>query len=335
MANCNGQTKRHTCIECDVPQQARNHYFTGKFMAERDFTDEQRYHMGKVRRHNQRLHGWGTVCGLKVKQHPNLNSECQKQYVLIEPGTAIDCCGREILVPRQEYFDFRARFLEKWRALHLEADAGAEPGDDDGPHTLQVCVRYVECPTEEVPALFDECGCDDTACQPNRILESYDFDLRLDAETESEELAGVRLAWESTINAAHTYRFAVDEAHDILYVLMRSNPPAVVAFSTVNGGFLLSYTLANDSQALDIALSPDGMHLYVAQAPTTGTGWNLVVLPIDDGTAVSINVNSTTSAANVRLAVASSGRPTRCTQAPGNSMRGTNLQVEVTLRPSH
>ena len=31
-------------------------------------------------------------------------------------GTAIDCCGREILVRREEYFDFRAAwlaFLEK------------------------------------------------------------------------------------------------------------------------------------------------------------------------------------------------------------------------------
>ena len=107
MADCN--CKHGTsgaggvCVECDIPQLARNNYFTGKLLVERDFTDEQRYLLGKLRRHNQRLHGWGAVCGLKVKPHPT----CPDRFVIIEPGTAIDCCGREILVSREEYFEFR------------------------------------------------------------------------------------------------------------------------------------------------------------------------------------------------------------------------------------
>src|SRR5207237_521909 len=111
MADTNGH--RATCVECEVPQLARNNYFTGKLLVERDFTDEQRYTMGKLRRHNQRLHGWGAVCGLKVEQHPNPG--CQGQYVIIGPGTAIDCCGREIFVKCEEYFDFEAKFLENWQ----------------------------------------------------------------------------------------------------------------------------------------------------------------------------------------------------------------------------
>jgi len=55
-----------SCVECDIPQLARNNYFTGKFMTGRDFTDEQRYLLGKVRRHNRYLHGSGVVCGLTV-----------------------------------------------------------------------------------------------------------------------------------------------------------------------------------------------------------------------------------------------------------------------------
>jgi len=35
------------CVECAVPQMARNHFFTGKLLVERDFTDEQRYLIGK------------------------------------------------------------------------------------------------------------------------------------------------------------------------------------------------------------------------------------------------------------------------------------------------
>ncbi len=108
MGNCNCKQgtngTHHVCTECDILQLARNNYFTGKLLVERDFTDEQRYTMGKLRRHNQKLHGWGTVCGLKVKQHPN--PACQSQYVVVEPGTAIDCCGREILRQLRRVFRF-------------------------------------------------------------------------------------------------------------------------------------------------------------------------------------------------------------------------------------
>ena len=48
------------CQECEVPVFARNNYFTGKFMAARDFIEEQRYFLGKARRHDEYLHGWGT-----------------------------------------------------------------------------------------------------------------------------------------------------------------------------------------------------------------------------------------------------------------------------------
>jgi hypothetical protein len=62
MGNCNCKNGTNgtatTCSECDILQLARNNYFTGKLLVERGFADEQRYTMGKLRRHNQRLHGW-------------------------------------------------------------------------------------------------------------------------------------------------------------------------------------------------------------------------------------------------------------------------------------
>ena len=96
MAHTHGHNGNGTCVECATPQLARNNYFTGKLLVERDFREEQDYFLGKDRRHNQELHGWGVVCGLKVKQHPDEN--CRDRYVIVEPGTAIDCCGHEILV---------------------------------------------------------------------------------------------------------------------------------------------------------------------------------------------------------------------------------------------
>ncbi len=47
-------------------------------------------------------------------------------------------------------------------------------------HALGICVRFTECSTEQVPVLYDDCGCDDDGCAPNRILESYAFDVIVD-----------------------------------------------------------------------------------------------------------------------------------------------------------
>src|ERR1700722_11790426 len=82
----------------------RNHYFTGKLLVERDFTDEQWFFREKIRLHHQRLHGTGVVCGLLVQQHPN--ATCQNRLVVLMPGSAIDCCGHDILVADQEVYDF-------------------------------------------------------------------------------------------------------------------------------------------------------------------------------------------------------------------------------------
>mgnify|MGYP003390796558 CR=1 FL=1 len=44
------------CPVCQFEPFVRNHYFDGKFMVARDFTDETTYHSEKRRHHNVRLH---------------------------------------------------------------------------------------------------------------------------------------------------------------------------------------------------------------------------------------------------------------------------------------
>ena len=55
------------------------------------------------RHHNLHLHGSGVVCGLKVVQHDK--DECRNRFVCVEPGTAIDCCGHEIVLRFKECID--------------------------------------------------------------------------------------------------------------------------------------------------------------------------------------------------------------------------------------
>ncbi|HEV2680834.1 MAG TPA: hypothetical protein VGV14_10080, partial [Rhodanobacter sp.] len=148
------------CPACDYEPFSRNAYWTGKLMLARDFIDEQHYVVEKMRHHNQYLHGEGVVCGLKVTQHDK--ASCRSHYVYVEPGTAVDCCGRDIVVTDRDILDI----LAQPAVIAIK---------DTKPHTLQICIRYRECPNEDIPVLYDDCGCDDTRCAPNRILESYEL----------------------------------------------------------------------------------------------------------------------------------------------------------------
>ena len=156
------------CVVCEFEPFVRNNYFTGKMMGASDFIAETHFHQEKLRLHQVRLHGWGVVCGLHVLQHPN--ADCRRRYVRVEPGSAVDCCGHDILVPEEEILDL------------LSYKKVAELTKENPPriHSLGICVRYVECATENVPVLYDDCGCDDNGCAPNRILESYAFNVLVD-----------------------------------------------------------------------------------------------------------------------------------------------------------
>jgi hypothetical protein len=159
-----------SCTPCKPQTPLRNHYFFGKLMDVPDFDVEQAYVVDKFRRHHARLHGTGVVCGLEVL--PHANPACRDRYVVVRPGEALDCCGNEILVLEEQVVDL-AEFPEVAQLLH-------EP--DGQQHLLRLAVCYRECPTEDVPVLYDECGCDDTRCAPNRILEAYRFTVEVDPE---------------------------------------------------------------------------------------------------------------------------------------------------------
>jgi len=170
MSQTKGYPMPHQCPTCRFDPFARNNYFDGKFMVARDFIAETQFHSEKMRHHEQRLHGWGVVCGLKVTPHPN--EACRDHFLCIEPGTAIDCCGHEIIVRQPDCLDL-TQFKEIKELIER---------NDKGIHRLLICIKFRECLTELVPVLYDECGCDETRCAPNRILESYEFEVALDPE---------------------------------------------------------------------------------------------------------------------------------------------------------
>jgi DNA-binding beta-propeller fold protein YncE len=282
------------CLECNLEPMERLNYHTGQFLAERDMRDEQAYQIGKRHQHNHFLHGTGTVCGLKVLPHPN--PECRDRFVVIQPGLALDCCGREIVVKEAVEVELE-RYLAPLRtpgraqpSTHVHYPSrdkpispAAAPADRQTQHLL-LSLCYEECKTEFAPALFSECGCDEGGCEANRIRESFSVDLHpvqdLPGETRPDPV-GVSLQWTTTVNLDNAIRLALDETRDRLLVLTSGDPGQVQIFDSNNHCLLRSIDL--QARGLDLAISPTGQYLYVIRHVAGTPGDNLLrVIDIDN-----------------------------------------------------
>ncbi len=204
MKTNNNTTSTNNCLPCNIPPLCRNNYFTGKLLTERDFTAEQKYAADKLRLHHVALHGWGIVCGLKVIPHPN----CPALRIVVEPGLAIDGCGREVRVPQPVELT-----LPVSSPLVTEDPCPPDPTSDEiaqqmnGPSeeqppdqptvTLYVGLRYVEWGAEQMPAPFNECACGSSGTQPNRICESYELMIFTDEPKGFELVRKEKEAWDS------------------------------------------------------------------------------------------------------------------------------------------
>lgn len=143
---------RHSC-GCRVEDVVleRNRYFTGKFMAARDFAADTEYLLNRHRLHNRLLHGWGIVCGLVPEHHPR--PEC-KDWVVVESGFAIDCYGRELV-------------LDKETPFRLPLGDATEP--------FLLCARFTQEKIEPVPALYAEGTCDPHRQEFNRYRDGVEL----------------------------------------------------------------------------------------------------------------------------------------------------------------
>jgi len=149
----------------------RLRYFFGKRMGVADFLDEQRYHAGKMRFHNQRLHGAGMLCGLGVTRDKTTDV-----ILRVGKGAAIDSCGREIIVGYDQCIDLDAwyqRELEDRRATDSTWPKSAV--DDKGNLPIVVVIRFRDCAMGPEPAPRDTCSCDAAGCDFGRVREEFEL----------------------------------------------------------------------------------------------------------------------------------------------------------------
>lgn len=180
-----------SCVPCGLHQPMRNNYFDGKFLVSRDFTGEQDYLRGHRQMHNAYLHGSGTVCGLKLIEHPA--EQCRREFVVCEPGMALDCCGQEIIVPE--------RALVRVRDL-IEADEDLQ-ASLDGKNHLFISIERCDAGAEPVPLILPTCdGPENT--EFGRIAEGFRFSLSARSPAEVEP---VEQPIEPSIEWVHSFTY--------------------------------------------------------------------------------------------------------------------------------
>jgi hypothetical protein len=120
----------------DAPR--RVNFFHGMILTAADLAAEQEYHRQMRYLHN-RLHGYGTVSGLEVS--------VTRGRVRVEPGLAIDACGREIVLTRSSTLPLEPhRNARAWVRDLVIAWHEAPDSPVTGPDGTSEATRWVEQP---------------------------------------------------------------------------------------------------------------------------------------------------------------------------------------------
>ncbi|NJL23578.1 MAG: hypothetical protein HC895_26670 [Leptolyngbyaceae cyanobacterium SM1_3_5] len=152
----------------------RTRFFPRQLITPDDLIQDQIYFRDKLRRHNRLLHGWGVVCGARIKPG---KGDCE---IAIEPGYILGPYGDEIYIDQeitvnlcQQGTDGNAispcsDMTDPW-CSNIRVDR-----QSNKPYYL--AVRFAECQTRPVRVVGTSCGCNDE-CEYSRIRDSYAIKL--------------------------------------------------------------------------------------------------------------------------------------------------------------
>src|SRR5262249_5603906 len=118
----------------------RPNYFTSQFLVEKDFNDEQAYHLNSRRRHNRVLHTSGVAGGLAVARFSTTQ-------VTVGSGTAIDKDGREIALEDDRTYTLSTVGNQPDGYLTRGYGDFLDPADKDTQAGLDKYFRTTERPT--------------------------------------------------------------------------------------------------------------------------------------------------------------------------------------------
>lgn len=158
------------CTSSGSVSRERTRYFARQLVGADDLTQDQLYQRERSRRHNRLLHGWGIVCGARVRTG---SAPCE---VVVEAGYILGPYGDEIQLDGDVVVDICSEDLDG----NVASSCGAvDPWcadvrvDRPSGRPVYLAVAYADCLSRPVRAVSDGCGCDDTLCEYSRIRDSY------------------------------------------------------------------------------------------------------------------------------------------------------------------
>lgn len=155
---------------CQLHKFEKNKYFYGKLMTVSDFETEQSYFDGKRQLINRMLHGSGLICGFEeIKVEKAADGSLKIRF--IDGGVALDCCGREIVVP--------SNLEEK-----ILNSSGNSVSDLTG--TPYLYLKYKACYDGYVASASNPSSCAEKCC-PGKIVEGFEV-IASDKAPELKEL---------------------------------------------------------------------------------------------------------------------------------------------------
>ncbi|MDH5361587.1 MAG: hypothetical protein OEX03_13530, partial [Gammaproteobacteria bacterium] len=158
----------------------RVRYTEGMVLGIDEFLQEELYLLGKHQLHNRGLHGYGTVCGLKV----NSEAKGADSELKVAPGIAIDPQGREIRVPEAQCASINT-WLNNNKQKILDRLGLPPVLPAVIPVYLKLCYR--ECETDLAPVPSGPCLSLDKTQIPTRIADDYELVLSLEPPSQVEE----------------------------------------------------------------------------------------------------------------------------------------------------
>jgi hypothetical protein len=174
------------CGICKIPYFERNNYYYGKLMTVRDFFQEQCYFNEKRWLINRTISGWGVICGLDVKgRKPVDPNDPSKGYyddkvIIVTPGLAIDCCGREILVCEEQTVELIPEECDCCKKEKKKEEKEQEKKE------LVICLEFFECKSE--PINLPPIACDQKEKgEFNHIRDGYKIRIKPKSEVDIED----------------------------------------------------------------------------------------------------------------------------------------------------
>ena len=149
----------------------RVNYIHGLVLGVDEFKQEELYLLEKDKLHNRSLHGYGTVCGLKVEQ----NTSATGLEIQVHPGMAVSPSGQVIQVPRTQ-----CAALDQWLASHGEEIAEHIGSPAQGSISLYLMLCYRECKTDIVPIPTGPCQSLEESTAPSRIADDFSLSFEFD-----------------------------------------------------------------------------------------------------------------------------------------------------------